>query len=345
MLSANGIRLRFDGSYQRLYLIEIVDFSRCLLTFRGYTLNKSGKITYHTMYNAFGATKAGNFNNGIYTLEYQTLGVTFKLSESPENIDTVLRLSNENASALAVAFDFNDFLIKRTFKVWSIVIDDIKTSACVNNHSILIGKTTPQLLIKQFGPPDEIYEPEINDEIMEGVLGGTDNEKCYFFNYFSLGIGVLIWKKTHRVGQIIFHRNIPTSPEFSRWTRVIWKLQITKNVCTNGLDLQSETDAITIIDRLNETFYAQSKCTPFFLSNFSYANGYNDNLSTSFVFVEEDESNQSDKLTVLTDSSGLSNSQATQNISSSSFVTELYDFGRIKLETDNNKCIYRVIIE
>ncbi|KAI1004420.1 hypothetical protein K3495_g3792 [Podosphaera aphanis] len=148
-LPANGIRLRFDGSQQRLRLIEVLDFTKCHLSYkdrdilRPITSNQSGSTMSETqfgpsfrhIYNrVFGPTFPGEYlgpaqddktEMGTYVLSYPGIAFLFPLAKSfwsPDK-DCVSLLSSSNnqiASSMAIFRgaswpDARNVLYKRAF--------------------------------------------------------------------------------------------------------------------------------------------------------------------------------------------------------------------------------------
>lgn len=105
-LPSNGIRLRFDGPEQRLRLIEVLDFTKCQLTYRDKDLLKiappaqaattqhedlSGPMFRHIYNRLLGPTFPGEYNEpeaddgtgmGLYVLSYPGIAFSFPLHSS-----------------------------------------------------------------------------------------------------------------------------------------------------------------------------------------------------------------------------------------------------------------------
>lgn len=123
-LTDNGLRLRFDGPEQRLRLIEVVDFTKSLLTYKGNDILKAGspdapqesfgpkfKHVYHRL---FGPSYPGEYippsaneSHGTYVLSYPGVAFSFPVLHSswaPDRDFVSLMSSNaaEPASSMAV---------------------------------------------------------------------------------------------------------------------------------------------------------------------------------------------------------------------------------------------------
>lgn len=113
-LPRNGLRLRFDGPEQRLRLIEVMDFGRCRLVYKGSELVKHKEDAYTTIgpafrrvYQIFGAAFPGEYLDpkgesqlGTYVLSWPGVGFTFPLQHAAwsANKDHVSLLGSHAAS-------------------------------------------------------------------------------------------------------------------------------------------------------------------------------------------------------------------------------------------------------
>lgn len=99
-LQNNGLRLRFDGPDQRLRLIEVLDFSKTRLSYKGHSIGMQGEHTsgaalhvpktgpgFREVYKIFGPTTPGEYitpkraeqEDGIYVLSYPGIAFSFPL--------------------------------------------------------------------------------------------------------------------------------------------------------------------------------------------------------------------------------------------------------------------------
>lgn len=91
-LPHNGIRLRFDGIDQRLRLIELLDFTKTRLTYKGSELVKKqedgSSATFKRIYQLFGASYPGEYiapktgRVGTYVLSWPGIAFNFPLQHS-----------------------------------------------------------------------------------------------------------------------------------------------------------------------------------------------------------------------------------------------------------------------
>ena len=88
-LALNGIRLRFDGPDQRLRLIEVLDFQKVRLTYKGSELIKNREVassaSFKRIYQLFGASYPGEYlppksgHTGTYVLSWPGIAFNFPL--------------------------------------------------------------------------------------------------------------------------------------------------------------------------------------------------------------------------------------------------------------------------
>ena len=111
-LPQNGLRLRFDGSDQRLRLIEVMDFKKTKQAYKGSELMKDRETTagpaFKRIYQIFGASYPGEYQpprnggtTGTYVLSWTGVAFTFPLQHSawsPQK-DHVSMLGSSAASA------------------------------------------------------------------------------------------------------------------------------------------------------------------------------------------------------------------------------------------------------
>jgi isoleucyl-tRNA synthetase len=151
-LPDNGLRLRFDGPDQRLRLIEVVDFSKIPLTYKGTELVKiqdAEKSTivqpcgpaFRQIYSKlFGPTFEGEYfvssnapnSSGIYVLSYPGVAFSFKVFRWPDNSDFVSVLSSSSASPAKSLSIFNG-------SSWKDACRDLYTRPCPHPRSLVLG--------------------------------------------------------------------------------------------------------------------------------------------------------------------------------------------------------------
>ncbi|KAI9799913.1 MAG: hypothetical protein M1833_003835 [Piccolia ochrophora] len=122
-LPKNGLRLRFDGPDQRLRLVEVVDFSKCRLSYKSTDIVRpvaqssglanvqvgAGPTFRHVYHRLFGPTFPGEYippassdegTRGTYVLSYPGIAFSFPLRSSSwsSEVDFVSLLSSTAAS-------------------------------------------------------------------------------------------------------------------------------------------------------------------------------------------------------------------------------------------------------
>jgi hypothetical protein len=116
-LPQNGFRLRFDGADQRLRLIEITDFTKIRLTYKGSELVKNPQLeagpAFKRIYQLFGASYPGEYHAprngdryGRYVLSWAGVAFTFPLLQeawSPQKDHVSMLGSSAAAPATTMA--------------------------------------------------------------------------------------------------------------------------------------------------------------------------------------------------------------------------------------------------
>ena len=164
-LPDNGLRLRFDGPDQRLRLIEVLDFSKIALTYKGMDLVKISEGTEDTVPIAkpngpafrqvysklFGPTFEGEQftpsgsakSPNLYVLSYPGVAFSFVIYEWNKNSDFVSVLSSSSASLAKSLCIFNG-------SSWKDACRDLYTRPCPHPRSLSLSGRAKEVL------PDEI---------------------------------------------------------------------------------------------------------------------------------------------------------------------------------------------
>ncbi|KAK6361815.1 hypothetical protein TWF730_005530 [Orbilia blumenaviensis] len=195
-LDTNGIRLRFDGSDQRLRLIEILDFNKSRLSYNGGELVRadgnapSFRSIYHKL---FGPTFPGEYlpDQETYVLSYPGVAFSFPIERYrwDDKVDFVSLLSSSSASpAVSMAIYAgsswaearNELFTRQVTTPRSPLVnansarlstanDEIELVRIhsesrielVRRHNtpffITLNSTTAQDLLAELGPPSSIY--------------------------------------------------------------------------------------------------------------------------------------------------------------------------------------------
>ncbi|EMF16466.1 UPF0183-domain-containing protein [Sphaerulina musiva SO2202] len=197
-LPERGLRLRFDGRDQRLRLIEVMDFDKARVAYKGSELVKEGSTaTFKRIYQLFGASYPGEYlaprsgRTGTYTLSWPGVAFTFPLQHSAwaADKDHVSLLGSQAASSATsmAVFEGNswpearDMLFVKTpdgprTSALTLQPRDMLPAEIEEAHitgsgqvelirrapalpfHILLGQTTPQDLLTELGPPDAYHK-------------------------------------------------------------------------------------------------------------------------------------------------------------------------------------------
>lgn len=94
-LEVNGLRLQFDGREQTLRVIEVLEWGKMKITYKGAELGKQGVLSFKTIYSkVFGPAYPGVYNKdlSVYILSYPGVAFTFTI---PEDLDPFPASSDE----------------------------------------------------------------------------------------------------------------------------------------------------------------------------------------------------------------------------------------------------------
>lgn len=257
VLPASGLRLQFDGIQQYLRLVEVLEWGKYRLTYKGIELGRQGSVTFKQVYSkVFGPTYPGvhNVEKGTYVLSYPGVAFTFPIpkdcSDVPDSSEGLIKyLSNHGeCSSMAIfkghswpevfdkLFDASDDLPYKE----KVEIDYIEASPAMDRKCIFsflkhpddvrqstIGlyETTMQEMIVLLGPPSERFlkqDSRLSIHNPNSTISGTQ----LFFNYYHLGIDACFDTTYHvpRLCKLIIHGNLPGSLGFLKYRRCRWRL-------------------------------------------------------------------------------------------------------------------------
>ena len=201
-LPENGLRLRFDGADQRLRLVEILDFSKISLTYKGQDLVKhqedrpgdgpTFKLIYGKLFGpTFDGERIPGPSSDVYVLSYPGVAFNFNIGTQTTDTDFVSILSHASTSAAVSMSIFNGGSWEDARKnLWtrpcpyprslatahSQKADEIELAIIRGRGKIefrrrtlkawhlVLSKTTPHDLIMDIGPPEDICKK--NDDRM-----------------------------------------------------------------------------------------------------------------------------------------------------------------------------------
>ncbi|KAI1827518.1 hypothetical protein F4861DRAFT_492992 [Xylaria intraflava] len=167
-LPANGVRLRFDGSEQRLRLIEILDFSKNRITYQDKDIAKassaqgtsgspragneiaSGPAFKNVYHRLFGPTYAGEYIHptgdsvdsvGTYVLSYPGVAFNFPLpvsAYSPDKDVVSLLSSPTSQTATSVAVFSGKSWAHAREQLWTEVLPSVKSTFLFNKSKEVV---------------------------------------------------------------------------------------------------------------------------------------------------------------------------------------------------------------
>lgn len=199
-LPDRALRMRFDGPDQRLRLIEVLDFRRAKLAYKGSELAKDGSATFKRIYQLFGASYPGEYlppktgKFGTYGLSWPGIAFNFPLQHSayaPEKDHVSLLGSHAASPALNMALFEGDSWPEARTTLFVNVLNKPRTSALLSHPQdklppeieevkvqgsgklslirlspsrhfhIVLGQTGPQDLLTELGRPDTTHKRDV----------------------------------------------------------------------------------------------------------------------------------------------------------------------------------------
>lgn len=261
-MSQNGIILLFEGSSQRLREIQIIDFERLRIQYQDDELcSDETTPTIQLVYKLFGPTYPGVYdaNKGTYTLSYPGAAFVFeippkhgsRLSSAPSDLPLQLPDGSIPVASKLLLFQGADSRSTSSQKIHSwtnasvttereieSAIVDLKTrsvsvhlakvSAVSDVVKLVIGETTAQDLVVDLGSPLRVFYKQQDKMRIYGdqILKADSDTNDYFYNYFHLGMDILLDGAVHTVKKIILHGNAPGHFNFMRYKRCEWTLRL-----------------------------------------------------------------------------------------------------------------------
>ncbi|OAD08236.1 hypothetical protein MUCCIDRAFT_134472, partial [Mucor lusitanicus CBS 277.49] len=231
-LPANGLNLRYDGSLQRLKSVECYDPSKVKLVYQSSDVSSSRTIpTFLLIYKSFGPTYPGEFdsNQSIYTLKYPGLAFTFPIPVKHQNLyksSTDLPLEFPDGTtpiaSKVILYSNSNTWQQATVPPLAKFIAESNAS-----NSAKYGKLAQDILA-DLGKPSRTFYKEEDKMKIHSVTDTTPTD--YFFNYFHLGIDILIDGGLHVCKKIVLHGNVPGHYDFQRYkmTRMDYIIAMTQ---------------------------------------------------------------------------------------------------------------------
>lgn len=253
-LREEGLRLHFDGVLQTLRLVHARELARSPVSFsyegRAVAGPRAPEPALAALLAAFGPSYPGLAQPGAYHLNYP--GVGFVLPALlPLPLGPLEAPMQEGC--LGPASELLVFRGKLLSQPQEVSLAKI-THALPGCHSylqpvllrvargielpgatLLLG-CSAQDVRAALGEPESVFVKtdarlKIHAEDQEGLQlsgGGGDGagtgEEDYFFNFFSLGLDVLLDGQTHRAIKFVAHSNAPQHDSFVQYARARWSL-------------------------------------------------------------------------------------------------------------------------
>ncbi|RKP14264.1 hypothetical protein BJ684DRAFT_4353, partial [Piptocephalis cylindrospora] len=237
-----GIVLLFDPKAQRLRTIEVCDFEQLILTYdEAYLRNDKVVPTFVLIYKLFGPTFPGSFDPDALSYELHYPGITFTFPIPQQHAEQYTQ-----PGAVPMEFPDGTTPVCSKFHIYSPLPASAWSSStasiitpylyapltpmaqkdCCSAWPIRFGETYAQDLITELGQPEGVWTKQ-EDKMRIHHLESSQEEgqvKDYFYNYFSLGLDLLIDGHTHLCKKAIVHGNFPGHSEFDRYVKCPWSL-------------------------------------------------------------------------------------------------------------------------
>ncbi|KAI8970501.1 hypothetical protein BDB01DRAFT_731775 [Pilobolus umbonatus] len=259
-LPYNGINLRYDGSLQRLKSVECYDPSK------GLAFTFPIPIRHQDLYKS-STDLPLEFPDGTTPIASKVIlysnNSNWKQATVPP-LSKIIAEHNANNSlkyGKSGKYELEAVIVKPTK---GIVLHfpthgtdtEVSRNTVYNNMVVIdINVTTAQDILADIGKPSKVFYKEedkmkihsVSDNVLfDNNLSPTD----YFFNYFHLGIDILLDGNLHKCKKIVLHGNIPGHFDFQRYKRCPFQLIFPKENGKNKkdrllVDVESEENTIT----------------------------------------------------------------------------------------------------
>lgn len=281
-LRDEGIRLHFDGALQTLRLVHAVELGRGPVTFsyegRAVAGPRAPEASLAALLAAFGPSYPGTLQNGLYHLNYPGVGFVLRAGPALAGVpDGPLEAPMQEGS-VALATELFVFRGKQLGSPQDVSLAKITHAlpGCehyleevllrvgrgielpARQNAVLLLGCSAQDVRMVLGEPESIFvktdgrlkiHAEDNDGAGLQLSGGAGSEPSgeedYFFNFFALGLDVLLDGQTHRAIKFVAHSNAPQHDSFVQYSRARWSLALDQGppVLTVGQVLGAEARA------------------------------------------------------------------------------------------------------
>jgi len=249
-----GIKLRFEPHYQTLLAIDVYDVNVVALSFQGHVVGGNDRVgpdagSLKNMYEILGVTHSGfrreELPRDAFCLQYPGLLVAFRVATTEVFTGIPLTTSDGKSPRLLRVvvheFDFvrnvSKHLVRTSRTVEVSVSEDRGVELCVKNRSsatLVIGTSTCQDVLSFLGAPSKLHlkpkEPIGTKARRQNHRAEEADHEDYFFNYFDLGIDILLSGDTHVVRKVILRTNLPAHPFFGQYDKCPFILKFTERL-------------------------------------------------------------------------------------------------------------------
>ena len=247
-----GVQLRFDPMSQRLWMVDVYDVGKVNLkygeeVFAGVDLPLP---TLSLLYGLFGPTFPGIFNTDLdsYILTYRGLSFAFSIPRKAVRQQEIPMTLPDGTKPLVARIqlhtgsDLREITLPKALCIGDAHMDitlykSRVTGQCTNFTVHVLGSgaffqynDTAQYVLAELGPPASVFE-KVEDK-MKIHRASKERSKTpgvaqdYFFNYFAMGIDVLIDGLSHTVKKIVLHSNVPGQNGFNEYARCHYSLWV-----------------------------------------------------------------------------------------------------------------------
>lgn len=207
---------------------------------------------------AFGPSYPGLLQRGFYHLDYPGVGFVLRAGAALAGVaDGPLEAPLQEGSVAAAAHEMLVFRGKHLSAPQDVPLGKVtqalpgceryleELQLCAGRGIVLPGRgalllgCSAQDVRLALGEPDRVFvktDARLKIHAAEEGGGGAEalqtsgegegasGEEDYFFNYFRLGLDVLLDGQTHRAVKLVAHSNAPQHDSFSQYARANWSL-------------------------------------------------------------------------------------------------------------------------
>jgi hypothetical protein len=273
-LTKPQIKLLFDPVSQRLRTIDLMDLMALSTAYSGkeYTTIMSALPDFRTTYRIFGPTYPGKLDleAKVFALEYPGCAILFDLPSELISTwegkvrDEGAKLTGLKPEDLGLPKDMmmnaTRMLIYagRTYEESLAIHASIRATAIACNIIAQPGKGIcfealgawitfddhAQDVLAELGAPNDVFYKGV-DKMKIHAFSERDGRPLvddYFFNYYNLGVDVLMDGFSHKVKKFVLHTNLVSKHNFVRYQKCNYKLVLGKEAAAELIAMATSTD-------------------------------------------------------------------------------------------------------